>query len=46
MKIKEMIITFLILAVMEYGFICLADNRVRKIDSGEITLVNQNQMDR
>lgn len=43
---KKMIITFLILAVMVYGFICLADNRVRKIDSGEMTLVNQNQMDR
>lgn len=43
---KQVIITFLILAVMLYGFICLADSRARKIDNGEITLVNQNQMDR
>lgn len=43
---KKMIITFLILAVMVYGVICIADNRIRKIDHGEMTLVNQNQMDR
>jgi hypothetical protein len=43
---KKMIITFLILAVMVYGFICIADNRIRKIDNGEMTLVNQDQMDR
>ena len=41
---KKMIITFLILAVVGYGFICIADNRIRKIDNGEMTLVNQNQM--
>lgn len=43
---KKAIITFLIFGAIIYGFICLADNRVRKIDSGEMTLVNQNQMDR
>ena len=43
---KKMIITFLILAVMVYGFICIADSRIRKIDNGSMTLVNQNQMDR
>ena len=41
---KKIIITFLILAVMVYGVICIADNRIRKIDNGEMTLVNQNQM--
>ena len=43
---KKMIITFLILGAIIYGFICLADSRTRKIDNGEMTLVNQNQMDR
>ena len=43
---KKMIITILILAVMVYGFICIADSRTRKIDNGTMTLVNQNQMDR
>lgn len=41
---KKMIITFLILAVMVYGVICIADSRARKIDNGEMTLVSQNQM--
>ena len=43
---KKAIITFLIFGAIIYGFICLADNRIRKIDNGEMKLVNQNQMDR
>lgn len=43
---KKTIITFLILAIMVYGVICIADSRIRKIDDGTMTLVNQNQMDR
>lgn len=43
---KKMIITFLIFGAIMYGFICIADSRIRKIDNGTMTLVNQNQMDR
>lgn len=45
MKTKEFI-GFILIGVLMVGILFIAMNRFEKIENGEMTLVNQNQMDR
>lgn len=45
MKMKE-IMGFVVAAIILVGILFIGANRIEKIKSGEMTLVNQNQMDR
>lgn len=45
MKMKE-IIVYLLAGVLLIEILFIGANRIEKIESGEMTLVNQNQMDR
>jgi len=49
MKLKNLvkvILIFAIIGIIIYEFIDIANSRINKIENGEMTLVNQNQMDR
>lgn len=43
---KKEIITFVLLLAFVIGIFAIYSNRIEKINNGEMTLVNQNQMDR
>ena len=45
MKMKE-IMGFVIVGIVLVGILFVGANRIEKIKNGEMTLVNQNQMDR
>ena len=45
MKMRE-IIGFVIVGIALVGILFIGANRIEKIENGEMTLVNQNQMDR
>lgn len=45
MKMKE-IMWFVIVGIALIGILFIGANRIEKIENGEMTLVNQNQMDR
>ena len=45
MKKKE-IMVFVIAGIALVGVLFIGANKIEKIESGEMTLVNQNQMDR
>lgn len=45
MKMKE-IMGFVIVAIALVGILFIGADRIEKIENGEMTLVNQNQMDR
>ena len=45
MKMKE-IMGFVIVGVVLVGIIFVGMSRIEKIENGEMTLVNQNEMDR